>query len=309
MSLLHLVGHDGTSHGDDALALARTIGEGRDVHLTVLHILKYGGPTAVVNADAEALPAKTQEPVRRIREALHAGETLEVVTAESPARGLHDRAEQLAADLVSVGSRTWAPLGHELTPVAHRLLSGGPCSILHAPAGYAERAHPLARIVAGYDRSPEARDALAEAAALAAATGARVDVIHAHEETAVFLGYPDAIYLGYRSAVYATPNEIERADEQAAQTAVEGLEAVPEALRGISAARHGTPGPVVDAFALERDADLVVLGSRGYGPLRRALLGSTSGHLLRHADRPVLVLPRGSHATVPATAPDLAVAR
>ncbi|MBA2347229.1 MAG: universal stress protein [Solirubrobacterales bacterium] len=302
MSLLHLVGHDGTSHGDDALALARAVGTGRDVRRTVLHILAFGGPTEVADPDWLAkLPAKTQGEIRCVREAVHADETLEVVIASSPARGLHDRAEELAADLVVVGSRTRQPLGRELTPVANRLLSGGPCAVLHAPAGWAVHAGPLARIVVGYDRSPEAGDALAEAAAIAAASGARVDVVHAHEETGVYLGYP--------GAVYVTPEEIELADEQAAQTAAEGLAELPEALRGISAARHGTPGAVVDAFAIEREADLIVLGSRGYGPVRRTLLGSASGHLLRHAGRPVLVLPRGSHATVPATAPGLAVAR
>lgn len=297
MPLLHLVGHDGTSHGDDTLALARTIGEGRDVRRTVLHILPYGGPTVVVSADSDALPADTQEPVRRVRAALRAGETLEVVTAESSPRGLHDRAEELAADLVVVGSRTWQPLGRELTPVANRLLSGGPCSVLHAPAGWAVHADPLTCIVVGYDRSPEAGDALAEAAVLAAASGARVDVVHAYTDTAI---------PGYPGAVYVLPEEHAAAEEEATRIAAEGLDALPGPLRGISAGRRGSPGAVVDAFAVEREADLIVLGSRGYGPVRRTLLGSASSHLLRHADRPVLVLPRGTRATVPAATPDLA---
>jgi nucleotide-binding universal stress UspA family protein len=306
MTLLHLVGHDGTSHGEDALSLARTVGQGRDVRRLVVHVLDLGGPTTV--ADAAWLATRsvtTRGRLRGISDGLGIDETLEVVVARSPARGLHDRAEELEADLIAVGSRTWEPLGRELTPVAYRLLAGGPCSILHAPAGYAEGTHPLARIVVGYDRSPEAADALAEATALAAATGARVDVVHAHEETDVSLGYPDATYLG-QSAVYVTPDVIGRTDELAAQIAVEGRDAVPEALRGMGASRHGAAGAVIDAFAAERDADLVVLGSRGYGPLHRALLGSASGHLLRHADRPVLVVPRGAHATV--AAPPLAVA-
>lgn len=303
MTLLHLVGHDGTSHGDDALALARTIGQGRDVRRLVVHAIRLPGPTTVAGeAWIANLSSDEQEHVRRIREMLNADETLEVIIAGSPARGLHDRAEELEADLVAVGSRTWEPLGRELTAVANRLLSGGPCAVIHAPAGYAERVRPLARIVVGYDGSPEAGDALAEAAGLAAASGALVDVVHAHEEAAAYLGYP--------AAVYVTPDELELAEQRAERTAAEALETLPEALRGVSAARLGTPGAVVDAFALEQDADLVVLGSRGYGPLRRTLLGSASGHVLRHADRPVLVLPRGTHATVPAAArPLFAAAR
>jgi nucleotide-binding universal stress UspA family protein len=38
--------------------------------------------------------------------------------------------------------------------------------------------------------------------------------------------------------------------------------------------------------------DLLVLGSRAYGPVRRVLLGSVSGPLVRQAPCPVLVLPR-----------------
>ena len=55
-----------------------------------------------------------------------------------------------------------------------------------------------------------------------------------------------------------------------------------------------TLGPVVDALADLRpgDADLIVCGSRGYGPARRVLLGGVSARLLRAARVPVMVVPR-----------------
>ena len=40
------------------------------------------------------------------------------------------------------------------------------------------------------------------------------------------------------------------------------------------------------------DLDLLVVGARSYGPLRRLLLGSTSTKLARHAACPLLVTPR-----------------
>ena len=46
--------------------------------------------------------------------------------------------------------------------------------------------------------------------------------------------------------------------------------------------------------ALSQRVDLVVVGSRGWGPVRRILLGSTSARLVREAACPVLVLPRGA---------------
>jgi nucleotide-binding universal stress UspA family protein len=40
------------------------------------------------------------------------------------------------------------------------------------------------------------------------------------------------------------------------------------------------------------DADLLVTGSRGYGPLRRVLIGSVSTPLMHSAPCPVMVVPR-----------------
>ena len=53
-------------------------------------------------------------------------------------------------------------------------------------------------------------------------------------------------------------------------------------------------GPVVDALAdLRPDTvDLLVCGSRGYGPARRVLLGGVSARLLKNARVPVAVIPR-----------------
>lgn len=57
-------------------------------------------------------------------------------------------------------------------------------------------------------------------------------------------------------------------------------------------------------------ADLVVSGSRAYGPLRSVLLGGVSRHLVDHAPCPVLVVPRGTTKSIVAdeeTADDLEV--
>jgi nucleotide-binding universal stress UspA family protein len=53
--------------------------------------------------------------------------------------------------------------------------------------------------------------------------------------------------------------------------------------------RRGEAGTVICEVAKEIGADLIVIGSRGWNPLKRLLLGSTSTYVLYHADSPVLV--------------------
>jgi nucleotide-binding universal stress UspA family protein len=57
-------------------------------------------------------------------------------------------------------------------------------------------------------------------------------------------------------------------------------------------ARHGKPAQGICAVAEERAARMVVVGSSGWGPTEGLLLGSVSSEVLRHARRPVLVVPR-----------------
>jgi nucleotide-binding universal stress UspA family protein len=54
----------------------------------------------------------------------------------------------------------------------------------------------------------------------------------------------------------------------------------------------GEPVDVLRSRALNADARLIVVGSRGRGPLRGALLGSVSASLAASAPAPVLVVPR-----------------
>jgi hypothetical protein len=56
----------------------------------------------------------------------------------------------------------------------------------------------------------------------------------------------------------------------------------------------GRPGEELVRFG--ENLDLMVVGSRGYGPIGRLFHGSVSGYLARHAPCPLLILPRGSLA-------------
>jgi nucleotide-binding universal stress UspA family protein len=65
---------------------------------------------------------------------------------------------------------------------------------------------------------------------------------------------------------------------------------------------YGLTGEELAAFGDE--VDILVVGSRGYGPVRRLVLGSTSDYLERHARCSLLVLPRGGGDRPPGSATD-----
>jgi nucleotide-binding universal stress UspA family protein len=56
---------------------------------------------------------------------------------------------------------------------------------------------------------------------------------------------------------------------------------------------HGDP--VLCLAEASAGLDLLVVGSRRYGPLKRALVGAVSSALVEHAHCPVLIVPRGVH--------------
>jgi nucleotide-binding universal stress UspA family protein len=57
---------------------------------------------------------------------------------------------------------------------------------------------------------------------------------------------------------------------------------------------YGIAGEELAAFGDQ--VDILVVGSRDYGPVKRLVLGSTSDYLERHARCALLVLPRRSTA-------------
>lgn len=94
-----------------------------------------------------------------------------------------------------------------------------------------------------------------------------------------------------------TPEELEARTAAAATEAEKVLVATVEALGLAEADRralHGDAGVAICSLADDVDAAAVVIGSRGHGGLRRAVLGSVSDHVVRHATCPVVVV--GDHA-------------
>ena len=213
--------------------------------------------------------------------------TVTVPGHRSPAKALDELARAEGTELIVLGSTHRGALGRVYPgSVAERLLSGGPCAIAIAPLGYADRATDRLRVIeVGFKGTPESDAALAWAERLAVGAGATMRVFAAFE---VGADEPGPLALQARNELAARLHEAEAR--------------IPDEVRPLTRLVNGNPVTVLTEEA-DAGVDLLVLGSRGYGPVATALLGGVSGQVTRSASCPVLVVPRPAAPAAPGGAP------
>ena len=137
------------------------------------------------------------------------------------------------------------------------------------------------RILLATDGSPHAELAAIKAVDLAHSTGARLHVV------AVGRTFPTAVYDVY------TETGQEDLRREAQEILDEQVRKIEEA-GGTVAIAHlkmdERRDEAIVHLAEEIGADLIVIGSRGFGGLKRALLGNVADSVVRHAHCPVLVV-------------------
>jgi nucleotide-binding universal stress UspA family protein len=256
------VGVDGTPTGRDAIALAERL-RARGGQLTLAHVVLRQSPTyrnfhdTPVWKDRRAMLAREGEAI---------GVTAELTGtfAESVASGLHQLAADHDVDLLVVGSSSRGVIGRVLVGNDARAAvsrTTGPVAV--APHGYADRADQIRTIGVAFDGSAEANASLAVARELADAKGARLLAL------TVVSPVPGAS--GDRADPGATPDLLR---------SLEGVEG-----------RVAIGAPAVELVAFGDQVDLLIVGSRRRGRLRRLIFGSTSLQLTREARCPLLIIP------------------
>lgn len=90
-----------------------------------------------------------------------------------------------------------------------------------------------------------------------------------------------------------SPEEFDRQVAAAEDAASSGIRAAQRELTVLASADahmvSGEPGPAICQLATELSARAIVIGTRGRGGLKRALLGSVSDHVVRNAPCSVIV--------------------
>lgn len=269
-----LVGVDGSAAGRDAVALAKQL---IDPHGKLILAHVRSGELNPTHAVTPGLVREERAAARRLleRERASAGTEAELlsIVGLSVGRALHEQAEAQHTELLVVGSSSRGAIGRAmLGDDARSALNGAPCAVAIAAHGFAERP-AIATVGVAYNASPESEAALTQARELADVNGA---ALHALEVV------PIPTY-GIGLLAAAIPEMTVEVMEQTKRR----LSRLPSVT---AHAVYGLAGEELAAFADE--VDILVVGSRSYGPLKRLVLGSTSSYLERHARCSLLVLPR-----------------
>jgi nucleotide-binding universal stress UspA family protein len=281
-----VIGFDGSDGARDALRLGKALGRAEDAELLVGAVIAY----APLPIEAEAYERALSEHYDELFDAVNQGlagakfERHELIDT-SAARALGQLAEDQGANLIVIGSTHRGTLGRVYPgSVGERLLNGAPCAVAVAPRGFARRDHfGLGVVGVAYDGTPESRLALTEAEQLAGELGASLKLIAVAPDVPVTpsrIGHTDA---GYAEALHRHFRDV--------------LDRASSTLHGAAdtVLDEGDPAAALAARGVE--LDLLVIGSRGYGPLRRVLLGGVSAEVMRTAPCPVIVVPRVSAST------------
>ena len=287
-----LIGVDASERSQDAIAFGNRLAALSSAHVVVACAFPYDDAIRqgsnpeyrkALADDAE----QTASTMRDRLDEIDADRLLVRITANpSPAHALRDLAEAEHAEMIVVGSSHTGRLGR-VAPgsTGERLLHGAPCAIAVVPHGYrTSHEQPIRRIGVAYDGSEQAAAAVAAAIELARTFSAELEIIG--------VVAPET-YTG--SGMLAGPTytfeDLEHTVQESLDMVIAGI---PSDVSAVGVRLTGDPADQLG----ERSAmlDLMLAGSRGYGPLRSVLVGGVSGRLIRTVQCPVIVIPRGVEA-------------
>lgn len=289
-----VVGYDASPQASDALRLGADLATATGAELTVAVVAEIGPSIGIGSIDSEweERGAYYQEVLGQATAELGERPYERRAAAGSVPWALGDIAQDAHADVLVVGSTHRAKLGQVLPgSVGDRLLAGTPCAVAITPRGYATRPpNPLARIGIGFDGQHESWAALRLAIQLAEENAAELRVIAVT---------PPPRLLPNRGGMMASTDYARILHDYLTDRLADAMATVPDDVSATSVLREGDPA---DELADEgAGLDLLVIGSRGYGPIRRVLLGGVAHELIKGASCPLLITPRSAAQPQPDT--------
>jgi nucleotide-binding universal stress UspA family protein len=197
------------------------------------------------------------------------GEIRVHVMLGSPAHALHEKASEVGAGLVIVGSSHRGAAGRiTLSTTADRVLQGAPCPVAVAPRGLGDEDAPRRGVAVAFVDTPGGWSALRAGAAIARCAGPSLTAYTVIEQH--------------------TPDP----DRDRAEAAVE--RAIVDIARDLDAETRILARGGVEALVAEsRRHSFLVRGCRSRRPARPPLAFGLPSKLARHAACPLIIVPPG----------------
>ena len=307
-----LLATDGSENSARARGLAVELSEATSAELHVVYVgedaysstliypeaIEPGGTTREDPLLLEQLEGQFEQMSRRVLET-EAHKVREVggtvvqahLRMGKAAAEIVDLAEELGVGLLVMGSRGLGGIKRALMgSVSDAVVHHAHCPVLVVRGGGSGRARLLSmKILLATDGSEDATLAARGAAELAQETGSELHLVHVRPKVTP---HQPGYYVGPGVIERAQQKErerLERESQRLLDAQVAGVRSV-----GCEVARTylrvGRPDEEIATQAEEIGAGLIVMGSRGLGGIKRALIGSVSDSVVRYAHCPVLVV-------------------
>jgi nucleotide-binding universal stress UspA family protein len=288
-----VIGYDGSEASEDAVAFGLTWCRSTGDVPIVATVYPEEHPLGAGRVDAE-WASYVREQAESIQDQARTtvGDVAlyRTVASTSAAHGLADLAEDVEAVLVIVGTTQQTGLSRALLGSStERLLHGATAPVTIVPPGWRQSAlDRISSIGVAYLDTRDGREALRMAVRAATRIPAQLTLYSVLGQSSERYSY-----LVGRTEEQAFWDKARDSFGKALGFAAAG---VPPELEPRTVLLEGA---IVESLAElgPNDVDMLVCGSRGYGPARRVLLGGVSNRLIRRARLPVTVVPRAATAS------------
>ena len=279
-------GVDSRPEGIDAVVLAAAITEALNGDL-VLASIEPELPLIVPGFDWRRTRRETEAMLARTREVFAPSARSAIDSDLSTARGLRRVLAKEHRQLIVCGSTRHGEPGRvTMGHIARQLLEHQPCALAIAPRRLSARgAFTISRVGVAYDAGPGAREAVAVAATIAEGCGARLIVRGVIDDRIPALGWPRLWVDPFRESWDEIMEEQATSLRHDAEAATAGL-SVPVT---VDIDRDVPAASLLD-FSLA--IDLLVIGSRRWGPMARLVLGGAGEALAHGSHCALLIVPR-----------------
>lgn len=277
-----IVALNGRMHDSDALALGRTLQTALGGWLLIAHVIPPAPLGRGMTEYALLARQEGRELLARAAEASGVAAQTRLLETWPAAWALAELAEDHDAGMLVLGSSHRGSVGSVVPGrTASHLVARTPCPIAVAPAGYASAAATsISTIGVAYDGTSTADLALAAAVGGASKLAVPLRLYHAIHRIP-----DDPSWDLFRRNMHRIAQQI----------LARGLQQVPGDIAATSVLLEGDVSEVIAEAAMSEDVGLLYVGSRGYGPLREALVAGTVGGLLHTARVALVIVPARSH--------------